>query len=47
MATHSSIHAWRILRTEEPGKLYQSRQGSDRTGGHTGNFHSLREGPTL
>ena len=21
MATHSSIHAWRILWTEEPGKL--------------------------
>ena len=32
MATHSSMHAWRILRTEELGKLYQSRQGSDRTG---------------
>ena len=32
MATHSSIHAWRILRTEEPGELFQSCQDSDRTG---------------
>ena len=33
MATHSSVLAWRIPRTEEPGGLYspQGRKESDRT----------------
>ena len=30
MATHSSIHAWRIPRTEDPGRLQST--GSQRTG---------------
>ena len=33
MATHSSVHAWRILRTEEPGRLQSmglQRVGPDR-----------------
>ena len=34
MATHSSILAWRIPRTEEPGRLYSpwGRKESDMTG---------------
>ena len=31
MATHSSILAWRILVTEEPGGLQSTRSQSDRT----------------
>ena len=33
MATHSGILAWRIQRTEEPGRLYSpwGRKESDRT----------------
>ena len=38
MATHSSILAWRILRTEEPGGL-QSK-GSQRVG-HDGATNTL------
>ena len=31
MATHSSIPAWRILRTEEPGGLQSMTKESDMT----------------
>ena len=36
MATHSSILAWRILRTEEPGRLQS--MGSQRVGDHRNHF---------
>ena len=32
MATHSSIFAWRIPWTEEPGGLYVESMGSQRVG---------------
>ena len=32
MATHSSIPAWRILWTEEPGRLHRSPQGCKELG---------------
>ena len=36
MATHSHILAWRILWTEEPGRLQS--MGSQRVGHHRGNL---------
>ena len=40
MATHSSIHAWRIPRTEEPGELHSpwGHKESD-----MGDFYSLTQ----
>ena len=35
MATHSSILAWRILRTEEPGRLWSMRSQRVRHDGAT------------
>ena len=39
MATHSSILAWRIPRTEEPGGLQS--MGSQRVGHDRANKHSV------
>ena len=37
LATHSSIHAWKTLRTEEPGRL--QFMGSQRVGHHLATDH--------
>ena len=41
MATHSNIFAWRILRTEEPGRL-QSIGSQSRTRLKQLNMHAIR-----
>ena len=45
MATHSSILAWRISRTEEPGRLQST--GSQRVGHHWATLQIQREGREL
>ena len=41
MATHSSILAWRIPRTEEPGGLQQSMESQSQTQLSNFHFHNI------
>ena len=48
MATHSSILAWRILWTEEPGRLqFMGRKESDTTEGLTPHIGTLAPQPGI